>query len=113
VHFHGLSERHHAIDDGPKTTLFDVPEDAEQVALGAHRGSDELDLPEEHVPQIDLRSEARRRATRDDASAPGGREDALREDVAADVLDDQIDAALPRPRRASLLARPSPRCRSW
>src|SRR5690242_6780590 len=90
----GAPQGEHAVDDGAEGAALDEPEDLEQIALPAHRGSEDLDLAEEDVAEIDLRGEADRRAARDDASAPRGGEDALGEDVAADVLDDDVRAAL-------------------
>ena len=74
--------------------LLDEATDAKRIPLRAHRRAEHLDLTEEDVTQIDRRREARRRAARHDAPAPRRREDALREDLAADVLDHDVDALL-------------------
>src|SRR5207302_976963 len=90
----GAPEGHHAVDHRAQLALLDEAQDAEEIALRAHRRAEDLDLAEEHVTQIHLGREAGRRAARHDAAAPRRREDALREDLAADVLDDGVDAAL-------------------
>src|SRR3954469_20616886 len=94
MRFHCGPERHDAIDHGAELALLDEAEDAEEIALRPHRRSEDLDLAEEHVAEIDLGREAGRRAARHDAPAPRSGDDALREDLAADVLDDHVCAAL-------------------
>src|SRR5262249_40859559 len=68
--------------------------DVVHIALAAHRGADEADLTEEDVAEIDGRVEAGGRAAGHDAAAAGAGEDDLGEDGLADVLEDDVGAAL-------------------
>src|SRR5262245_2658734 len=91
-----FTNRHPAIDDGAKVSLLDERDDAKEIALPTHRRSEHLHLTKENLAQVEVGLEPRGRSARDDASTPRGREDALHEHVASDVLDHRIDAAFVR-----------------
>src|SRR5438105_3723300 len=62
----------------------------------AHRCSDDLELAKENLPKIGLRRKTRRRAACEQAAPTACRAQAADPGVCADVIDDNIDAALVR-----------------
>src|SRR5947209_6505453 len=90
----GLDQGHDSVDDWLETTGANEVDDGEQITLWAHGRAEDLELAEEDVTKVGARVPAAGGAAGDDASAARERQDQLRPHLGADVLEDDVDAAL-------------------
>ena len=90
----GLGEREGAIDDRPEVSAEKELRRARELAFRAHVRPHERKLPREEEPEIDLRVVAGRGAARNQAAAARQALDAAIPGRRADVLEDDVDAAI-------------------
>src|SRR5580704_13814091 len=94
MRFGRLREGKHTIDDGLQLAVVEERHHYLQIMLGGAVGADDRQLLVEDVVHEHLAIVGLGAADRDDPAAPGQAADRLVEEIAADMLDDEVDAAL-------------------
>src|SRR5205823_7879127 len=89
-------QRQHAVDNRLELSAENAPHHIEKLSMTADRGSENLNLPEEDLPKIRLRSKAGRGAAREHAASTARGAQAADPRVRTNIVHDHIDAALVR-----------------
>src|SRR3989454_3457225 len=94
----GVLEGERAIDDRPESSLDHVVEDRSQLEDRAEIRAEDPEVLGVHVAEVEPPPVRVVGADRDERTEPREGIDGLLESITADVLDDDVDAALARPR---------------